>query len=171
MNDKANAGDDFRKTWTAEFYNKIQAFMAGGFADKITTAGPMTISKSGKGVQLVIASPNGQLSTLQGYLVGGDAPSVSDGTETIDPRAWLGYTIQAAYFKLTAGTCIVTVLINGVAVSWLNGIAVSSAGTTLSAPIPQVNTTHVVPTTGIVTIQISSSAGASGLVFSLNTPF
>lgn len=167
----ASPGEPLRNYWTADFYNRLNALLGNGGSAPITTSGPLSAAGGKKGTQIVAPPNRSPLSTIQGYVVGGTAPAVSDGTEVIDAYAWGAYSIQAAYFVLSAGTTTVTVKINGTAVSWLNGISVSTTPTVIKIAVPVPNLSHVVPVGGQLTIVTSSSSGASGLAFSFNVPF
>lgn len=165
----AQAGDKFRSVWTAQFYNQLVAFMAGG---KLTAAGRASVTPGRSGTSLVVTDPRSPVSTLQGILTGGDVPAVSDGTTIIDLFAFNAYSIQAAAFILSAGTTTLSVQINGVPVSWLDSIPVSDTMASIAIPVPPPDLTHVVPPGAQLTIVLSGSSGdAAGLSFSLNVPF
>lgn len=166
----AHPGDSLRSVWTAAFYNQLVQLIKA--QTRMTGSNGAQVSGGKDGIQITIPPNNNQLSTLQGVLTGGDAPPVTDGTVVIDLYAWSGYTIQAAAFILAAGTCTVSVQVNGVAVSWLDALAITTGGLVSPIPSPPPDLTHIVRQGDQLTIVISAaSSDATGLAFSLYTPF
>jgi hypothetical protein len=167
----ASPGDNLRKVWTADFYNRlVQLLSANG--PSITVSGRGFASNGRKGSSIVIKDPQQPLSTIQGILTGGAAPAVTDGTVIVDPRSWGGYSVQAAYFRCTTGSTNVTVLVGGTPVSWLNAIAVTGVGQTIFIPNPVPDVTHVIAAGQSLSIQLAgSSSDCTGFTFSLNCPF
>lgn len=165
----ANPGDSFRSTWTAAFYNRLQAALKQ--LDQITGTGGAVVSKGKSGIQISVKPQRSPVSTLQGILAGGSAPSVSDGTTIIDLSAFNAYSITAGAFVLGAGTTNLTVAVNGTPVSWLNNLAITTTLLLKNIPTPPPDLTHVLDPGDQLTIVLSGSSGASGLSFSLNTPF
>lgn len=166
----ASTGDSFRSLWTADLYNKIQALL--GKTTRATGAGPVSVTNTRDGTQIVVGRQRFPVSTIQGLLTGGAAPSVSDGTIVIDPYAWNAYSIQGAYFVLLTGSTTLTVQVDGTPVSWLTNIAVTGAGMPISIPSPVTDLTHVInPGAKLSIILSGSSSDATALSFSLNCPF
>jgi hypothetical protein len=161
-------GDSLRATWTSAFYQKLVNFMAAG---NITASGRAAVARGKNGTQISIPDPRNPVSTLQGILAGGTAPDVTDGATVIDLYAFNAYSIQAAAFILAAGTTTLTVAINGVPVSWLDSLPITTTGSVIAIPSPPPDDTHIVSPGDQLTIVLASSAGASGLAFSLNCPF
>lgn len=166
----ASPGEDFRKYWTADFYNRLQAML--GRSQRSTGTGRVTVSNTPDGSQIVVPSGRQAVSTIQGVIAGGAAPSVSDGTEILDPCAFAAYSVQAAYFILAAGTATLSVQIDGTPISWLDSLAISSVATKIFIPNPAPDLTNVVGVGSQLSIVLTGSSGtAAGLSFSLNTPF
>lgn len=166
----ANPGDSLRSVWTAAFYNQLAQLIKA--QARVTGANGAQVSGGKNGLQIVLPPNVNQLSTLQGVLTGGDAPPVTDGTVVIDLYAWAGYTIQAAAFILATGTTTISVQVNGTAVSWLDALAITTAGLVTPIPSPPPDLTHIIKQGDQLTIVISSSSSdATGLAFSLYTPF
>lgn len=166
----ASSGDRLRSLWTAAFYNKLQALLKQSV--KASGAGPVTVTQTKDGIQVVLPRGRRAVSTLQGLLVGGSDPGVTDGTTIIDPCAWDAYSIQAAYFVLSAGTTTLTVMVNSTAVSWLDSLAISGTPAKLFIANPVPDLTHVLAPGDQLSIVLSgSSSDAAGLMFSLNCPF
>lgn len=167
----AAPGDNFRKVWTADFYNRLRQLLEQQ-GTMITVSGRGGASTGKRGSQIVIPKQQNPLSTIQGVLSGGSAPSVTDGTVVIDPYAWLGYSIQAAYFVCAAGTTNATVLVGGTPVSWLNSLPITASGHAVFIANPPPDLTHLIPTGESLSIQLSgSSSNCTGFQFSLNCPF
>lgn len=167
----ASPGDNLRKVWTADFYNRLCQLLSTN-GPGITVSGRGVAANGRRGTSIVITDRPNPLSTIQGLLSGGSAISVSDGTVIVDPYAWGGYSVQAAYFKTTAGSTNITVLVNATPVSWLTSIPVNSSGKLVTIPNPVTDLTHVIYPADSLSIQISgSSSDCAGLQFSLNCPF
>lgn len=165
----ASPGDRFKDVWTSAFANQLQALLDKTF--RITGSGLAIVTPGKNGMQVNVPPQTAPLSTLQGILAGGSPPAVSDGTDIIDPYAWGAYSIRGAAFGLTAGTTNVTVLVNGVPISWLTAIPVTTVVTPVLLPDGPPDLTQNVPFGGQLSIQLSGSAGASGFLFSLYAPF
>ena len=166
----ASPGEKLREVWTADFANQLRALLAR--SQRVVGAGPVTVSNTKNGSQIVLPRGRQAVSTIQGQLAGGTAPSLSDGTEILDPYAFASYSIQAAYFILSAGTTTLTVNINGTPVSWLSALSISTVATIIQIPSPVPDLTHVIPVEGELTFVFSgSSSDAAGFSFSLNCPF
>jgi len=167
----ASPGDKLRNVWTADFYNRLQALLSAN-GNNLTAAGRAYASNSKRGSQIVIPDVKVPLSTIQGILAGGTVPSVTDGTEILDPYAWAGYSIQAAYFRCVTGSTNATVLVGGTPVSWLNAIPVTGVGNPIVIASPAPDQTHVIPMGQSLSIQLAgSSADCTGFTFSLYCPF
>lgn len=166
----ASPGDSFRSVWTSSFYNQLQAMIGRG--NKITGSGGLQVSSDRSGTQICAPIPRSAVSTLQGTIVGGSAPACSDGTTTLDMFAWNAYSVQGGAFITASGTTTISVQVNGVAITWLDGIVVDSVGVAIAIATPPPDTTNVVPVGAQLTIVTSSSSGdCAGLNFNLNVPF
>lgn len=166
----ASPGDSFRGVWTAAFYNQLQAFMGRG--NKITGSGGLQVSSDRSGTQIVAPPQRNAVSTLQGTIVGGAAPACADGTTILDMFAWNAYSVQGGAFITEAGTTVISVQVNGIPITWLDGITVDSTGVVIAIDTPAPDRTNVVPVGAQLTIVTSSSSGdCTGLQFNLNTPF
>lgn len=166
----ASPGDSFRNVWTSSFYNQLQALVGRG--NKITGSGGLNVSSDKSGTQIAAGIPRSAVSTLQGILVGGDAPACTDGTTVLDVYAWNAYSVQGGAFITTAGTAVISVQVNGVPISWLDGLTVDNTGLVVPIPNPITDLTQVVPVGAQLTIVTSSCSGdCAGLGFTLNVPF
>lgn len=166
----ASTGDSLRSVWTAAFYNQLQSLLGNG--NKITGSGGIQVSSNKNGVQVVAPLVSRAISTLQGTITGGDAPACADGTTVLDMFAWNAYSIQGGAFITAAGTTTVSVQVNGVAVTWLDGLVIDSTGIVVPLPNPILDRTNVIPVGAQLTIVTSSSSGdCAGLNFSLNVPY
>lgn len=166
----ASAGEDFRKYYTADFYNRLIGLL--GRSQRSTGSGRVVVSNTRDGSQIVVPKDRSAVSTIQGVLTGGSTPAVADGTEILDPYAFAAYSIQAAYFVLSAGTTTLSVQINGTPVTWLDSLAISTVPTVIFIANPVPDLTHVMTVGSQLSIVLSGSSGTSaGLSFSLNTPF
>jgi|HubBroStandDraft_3_1064219.scaffolds.fasta_scaffold01327_5 hypothetical protein len=164
-------GDPLRKVYTADLANKLHDLLANK-QQPLSTPGRAFVTPGRRGIQLSIPPPRLPLSTIQGVLSGGSAPSVSDGTEVIDPYAWLAYSIQGAYFVTAAGTTNATVLIEGTPISWLTSIPVDAAGSPIVVANPPPDLTHVLNQGDELSIQLAgSSSDCAGFGFSLWVPY
>lgn len=166
----ASTGDSLRSVWTAAFYNQLQSLLGNG--NKITGSGGIQVSATKNGIQVVAPPIARALSTLQGTIIGGDAPACADGTTVLDMFAWAAYSIQGAAFITAAGTTTISVQVNGAAVTWLDGLVIDNTGLVVPLPNPILDRSNVVPPGAQLTIVTSSSSGdCTGLQFTLNVPY
>lgn len=165
----ASPGDNLLSIVTADWVNRVNAAV---FARNLTASGRATVAPGRNGSQINVADPRSPVSTIQGILVGGTPPPVTDGTVIVDPFAWAGYSIQAGAFVLFAGTCTLDWFVGATAITWLGGIPVTTAGVLVQIPNPSPDTTNCLAIGNQLSVAISaSSSDAAGLCFSLNTPF
>lgn len=163
-------GDKFREVWTSAFYNQLQSLLGRG--NKVTGSGGIQVAAGKDGIQIAAPPQVRAISTLQGTIIGGDAPACTDGTTVLDMFAWNAYSIQGGAFITAAGTTTVSVQVNGVAVTWLDGLVIDSTGLVVPLPNPILDRSNVVPPGAQLTIVTSSSSGdCAGLQFTLNVPY
>lgn len=166
----ASPGDKLQNVFTSSFYNQVMAFMGRGSV--ITGSGGVNVANTKNGLQISAPPARGAISTLQGTIVGGAAPACTDGTTVLDIFAWNPYSVQGGAFITAAGTTVISVQVNAVAISWLDAITVDSTGVVIPIPDPLPDLTHVIPVGAQLTIVTSSSSGdCTGLQFNLNVPF
>lgn len=164
----ASPGDSIRSVITAAWVNRVNAMLQG---NKLTGVGPVVVSPGKNGAQIVMPRAKVPVSTLQGVLTGGSAPTVSDGETIIDLYAFNAYSIQGAAFVLAAGTATVSVEIDGTPISWLDSIAVTTSILYIPIANPAPDLTNLVGVGSELSIVIAGASSATGLSFSLNVPY
>jgi len=166
----ASPGDPLRSVWTAQFYNELRSFMGRG--NIITGSGGLNVANTKNGLQISAPAGRNAVSTLQGTIVGGAAPACTDGTTYLDNYAWAAYSIQGGAFITAAGSTVISVQVNGVPVTWLDGITVDATGVVIPIAVPPPDTTNVIKVGDQLSVVTSSSTSdCAGLLFNLNCPF
>jgi hypothetical protein len=94
--------------------------------------------------------------------ISGSFLSPVNGTYTIDISATEGYTINSLFITMSSGTLTLTVRINGVAVTGMSALAISSAQSTFNA-----TALNSVPIGAAVTFLVASASSPGTLDFKI----